>query len=47
MGAFIPGLMLAALYVIYILGFSFLRPESAPLAEDRQPVGFKTLLGYY
>ena len=35
--------MLAALYVIYILGFSFLRPESAPLAEDRQPVGFKTL----
>ena len=43
MGAFIPGLMLAALYVIYILGFSFLRPESAPLAEDRQPVGFKTL----
>ena len=43
MGAFIPGLMLAALYVIYILGFSFLKPSAAPLAEDRQPVGFKTL----
>ena len=43
MGAVIPGLMLAALYVIYILGFSFLKPSAAPLAEDRQPVGFKTL----
>ena len=44
MGAFIPGLMLAALYVIYILGFSFLKPAAAPLADDRQPVGPKTLM---
>ena len=44
MGAFIPGLMLAALYVIYILGFSFLTPAAAPLADDRQPVGLKTLM---
>ena len=44
MGAFIPGLMLAALYVIYILGFSFLKPAAAPLADDRQPVGLKTLM---
>ena len=43
MGAFIPGLMLAVLYVIYILGFSFLKPAAAPLADDRQPVGLKTL----
>ena len=44
MGAFIPGLMLAALYVIYILGFSFLKPAAAPLADYRQPVGLKTLM---
>ena len=36
MGAFIPGLMLAALYVIYILVFSFLKPSSAPLSDNRQ-----------
>ncbi len=37
MGALLPGLVLGVLYVIYILGFGLLRPESAPLAADRKP----------
>ena len=34
LGAFIPGALLGGLYVFYILGFAFLRPESAPVPED-------------
>jgi TRAP-type mannitol/chloroaromatic compound transport system permease large subunit/predicted nucleic acid-binding Zn-ribbon protein len=30
LGAFIPGLVLVGLYMLYILGFSLLRPKSAP-----------------
>jgi tripartite ATP-independent transporter DctM subunit len=30
LGAFIPGLVLVGLYMVYILGFSLLRPKSAP-----------------
>ena len=35
-GALIPGLLLVLLYVLYILGVAFLRPESVP-AHQRDP----------
>ncbi len=44
MGAVFPGLILAGLYVLYILIYSFLRPEAAPLPADKQPIGFKTFV---
>ncbi len=31
MGAFIPGLILAGLYMLYVLGFAFARPRNAPV----------------
>ncbi|RJQ65620.1 MAG: TRAP transporter large permease subunit [Desulfobacteraceae bacterium] len=36
MGAMIPGLILAALYIIYILLVGIVSPVSAPLSPDRQ-----------
>src|SRR5210317_1941039 len=30
LGAFIPGLLLVALYMLYILGYAFLKPSAAP-----------------
>lgn len=41
MGAVFPGLLLAGLYVVYILVYSFLKPEAAPLAENREPINLK------
>ena len=43
MGAVFPGLLLAGLYVAYILIFAILRPEAAPLSEDRRKFGLYTL----
>ena len=51
MGAVMPGVILGALYVLYILVYSYLRPKSAPLSPDRRPLEwrmvwdvFKTIL---
>lgn len=44
MGAVFPGLILACLYIVYILIYAFLRPAAAPLAPDRKPIGLNTLL---
>ena len=38
MGAVFPGLILGIMYVTYILVFSFLRPDKAPLSETRTPL---------
>ena len=38
LGAFIPGALLGGLYVLYILGYAILRPESAPVPKDAPPV---------
>jgi len=38
MGAVAPGLILGIMYVAYILVFSFLRPDKAPLSETRPPL---------
>lgn len=43
MGAFIPGLILAALYVAYLLVISYLRPEKAPLSAERRPLSWRVL----
>ena len=37
MGALIPGLILGALYIVYILIYGFICPDAAPLAADRKP----------
>ena len=42
-GAVFPGLLLASLYLIYILVFSYLKPSAAPLAADREPISWKLL----
>ena len=38
LGAFIPGALLGGLYVLYILGYAILRPDSAPVPQDAPPV---------
>ena len=30
LGAFVPGLLLVGIYMIYILGFALLKPSAAP-----------------
>jgi tripartite ATP-independent transporter DctM subunit len=51
MGAVIPGLILGALYVSFILLYCYFRPEKAPLPENQRPFSlrvvwdvFKTIL---
>ncbi|GGO87138.1 C4-dicarboxylate ABC transporter [Marinobacterium nitratireducens] len=43
MGAVAPGLMLGALYIIYILGYGLLRPAAAPVPADARPVTLAVL----
>jgi tripartite ATP-independent transporter DctM subunit len=38
MGAVFPGLILGTMYIAYILIFSLLRPDKAPLPENRPPL---------
>lgn len=38
LGALLPGLMLAGLYVAYILGLGLLRPEHTPAVEGQAPL---------
>ena len=45
LGALIPGVMLGALYVAYILGFAALRPDAAPAPDDAPPVDAGVVLG--
>jgi tripartite ATP-independent transporter DctM subunit len=45
LGAFIPGVMLGALYILYILIYAQLRPEIAPLAEEAVPIDLSLLFG--
>lgn len=43
LGALFPGLLLAGLYVTYIMAISFLNPQSAPLSEDAEPVSVRVV----
>ncbi|MCB2188093.1 MAG: TRAP transporter large permease subunit [Deltaproteobacteria bacterium] len=45
LGAFFPGVILAVLYVVYIMLTAYLRPRTAPLAPDRRPVRLSMLWG--
>lgn len=38
MGAVFPGLMLGAMYIIYILAVGFFKPEAAPIPDDAKPI---------
>lgn len=44
MGALLPGLVLVALYIIYIYGYALLRPQHAPAAEDGGKLDVAALL---
>lgn len=41
MGAVIPGMILGALYISYILVFCLVKPEAAPLDPNRKPLEFR------
>lgn len=41
--AVFPGLMLGGVYLIYILGLSYLKPDVAPVPQDRRPLDLKVL----
>ncbi len=43
MGALIPGLILGALYILFIIIYGLIRPDSMPLPANRQPVTAKIL----
>jgi tripartite ATP-independent transporter DctM subunit len=44
LGAFFPGVLLGGLYVAYILGFAWWRPEAAPIPDDAPPVDLRVVL---
>jgi len=43
LGALLPGLLLATLYILYLLIFCYIKPEAAPLASDRRPISFRVI----
>ena len=43
MGAVLPGVILGSLYLIYIIGFCFVKPSAAPLDPNRPPLKFKMI----
>ncbi len=45
LGALIPGLLLGALYIAYILVYAYLVPEAAPAPADQEPINLRALLG--
>jgi tripartite ATP-independent transporter DctM subunit len=44
LGAFLPGLLLGALYVAYLLGYAFWRPEVAPVPADAPAVDLRVAM---
>jgi tripartite ATP-independent transporter DctM subunit len=44
LGAFLPGLLLGALYVAYLLGYAFWRPEAAPVPADAPAVDLRVAM---
>ncbi|SCA56841.1 putative C4-dicarboxylate transporter family protein, DctM subunit [Candidatus Terasakiella magnetica] len=43
MGAVFPGLLLGALYIIYILVYGLVKPENTPLSQDRRDLELHVL----
>jgi tripartite ATP-independent transporter DctM subunit len=46
LGAVFPGMLLGGLYITYILGYGFLKPEGAPAAEH-DPVDWQAILDLF
>jgi len=44
LGAVFPGLILAAMYLVYILIFAYIKAEAAPLPLDREPLTARMVL---
>ena len=44
MGALFPGMMLGGLYLVFILLYSWLRPNVAPAPKDAEPVSFRLVI---
>jgi len=44
LGAFFPGLMLAGLYVVYLLGYGFLKPGHAPAVHASEAMNLSLLV---
>jgi tripartite ATP-independent transporter DctM subunit len=44
MGALLPGLLLVALYIVYILIYSYLKPDIAPIPNDIKKVDFLEII---
>lgn len=47
MGALIPGLMLGAMYILYILIASFIKKDLAPAPKNREPLNLRALLDVF
>jgi len=47
MGAFIPGLILATLYGVYLISWCYLHPEKAPLPPDRRPLSLRVIFDVF
>ncbi|BEH12719.1 TRAP transporter large permease subunit [Marinobacter sp. KM021] len=47
MGALIPGLMLGAMYILYILIASFIKKDLAPAPKNREPLDLRALLDVF
>src|SRR5512134_860409 len=45
MGAFIPGMLLGALYIVFIVIYAWLKPEVGPVPPNREPITFKVIWG--
>lgn len=44
MGALFPGLLLGALYIIYIIVYGLLFPKAMPIPDDHEPVSMRIVL---
>lgn len=44
MGAFIPGIILGGLYITYIVIYSWIKPEVAPLSANKEPLSWSVIL---
>ena len=44
MGALFPGLLLGALYIIFIVVYGIINPSAMPLPENREPVSMKIIV---
>ncbi|OMH30330.1 TRAP transporter large permease subunit [Motiliproteus sp. MSK22-1] len=45
MGAVFPGLILGAMYIVYILMVGFLNPKAAPIPDDAKPITAQAFFG--